>query len=152
MIYLCKTHAIEPPSVTVERWLFIFRSITKALGVDFGRGQPGHVPPIIEKRQCFHQVLPSFSPPRFWLTSLRQWQKRWLVALVYIGCLCYFVHSISAAQGRPSPWDYDAFPPCFRFPSISEKCSDFLENFNNFTLSRKISRLSSAKITDDLFF
>src|SRR6218665_1159348 len=31
-------------------------------GVDF-RGQPGHVPPIIEKRQCFHQLfIRSFIP------------------------------------------------------------------------------------------
>ena len=42
------------------------------------------------------------------------------------------------------PLDHDAFPPCFRFPPISDKFSDFLKNFDNFTFSRKISWLSSA--------
>src|SRR6218665_1147552 len=43
------------------------------------------------------------------------------------------------------------FPLCFRFPPISETFSDFLTFFYNFTFSRKISSLSSAKISD-LFF
>src|SRR6218665_2271874 len=43
------------------------------------------------------------------------------------------------------------FPPCFRFPPIFEKISDSVENFPNFTFSRKISRFSSAKISHDLF-
>src|SRR6218665_570483 len=43
------------------------------------------------------------------------------------------------------------FPLCFRFPPISEKFSDFLTIFYNFTFSRKISSLSSANISDDLF-
>src|SRR6218665_1267976 len=43
------------------------------------------------------------------------------------------------------------FPPVSDFPPISEKFSDFLKFFYNFTFSRKISSLSSAKISDDLF-
>src|SRR6218665_2487719 len=39
------------------------------------------------------------------------------------------------------------FPTCFRFPPIFEKFSDSVENFQNFTFSRKIS----AKISDDHF-
>src|SRR6218665_2587636 len=42
------------------------------------------------------------------------------------------------------------YPPCFRFPPIFEKFSDSVENFTNFTFSRKISRFSSAEISDDL--
>jgi len=46
------------------------------IGVDLG-GQPGHVPPIIEKRPCIHHFLPPIAPPILWfahpifLTSLR---------------------------------------------------------------------------------
>ena len=54
-------------------------------------------------------------------------------------------------QRRPSPWDHDAFLPCFRLPPIYEKFSDSDENFNNLTFSRKISWFSSAEISDDLF-
>src|SRR6218665_2851000 len=43
------------------------------------------------------------------------------------------------------------FPPVSDFPPISEKFSDFLKNLKNFTFSRKISSLSSAKISDDFF-
>src|SRR6218665_3294460 len=43
--------------------------------------------------------------------------------------------------------------PCFRFPpAIFDKFSDSVENFQHFTFSRKISRFSSAKFSDDLFF
>ena len=60
---------------------------------------------------------------------------------------------LSWCQGRPSPWDHDAFPPLFQIsPSIFKKCSDSVENFLNFTFSRKISLFPSAKICDDLFF
>ena len=60
---------------------------------------------------------------------------------------------IRHCQGRPSLWDHDAFSPLFQiFPPISEKFSDFLKFFYNFTFSRKISWLSSAKFSDDLFF
>ena len=45
------------------------------------------------------------------------------------------------------------FPPCFRFsPLFQKNFSDFLKNFNNLTFSRKISWLSAAKISDDLFY
>ena len=44
------------------------------------------------------------------------------------------------------------FPPVSDFPLFSKKNSDSVENFQNFTFSRKISRFSSAKISDDLFF
>src|SRR6218665_2241411 len=37
------------------------------------------------------------------------------------------------------------------FPPIFEKCSDSVLNFRTCTLSRKISRFSSARISDDLF-
>src|SRR6218665_2212822 len=43
------------------------------------------------------------------------------------------------------------FPPVSDFPPIFEKCSDSVENFQNVTFSRKMSRFSSAKISDDLF-
>src|SRR6218665_1751669 len=43
------------------------------------------------------------------------------------------------------------FPLCFRFPSYFLKFSDSVENFQNFAFSRKISRFSSAKMSD-LFF
>ena len=42
------------------------------------------------------------------------------------------------------------FPPCFRFPPISEKFSDFLKFFYNFT--QKISWLSSTTILLMTFF
>src|SRR6218665_3975722 len=44
------------------------------------------------------------------------------------------------------------FPSLFQIsPHIFEKFSDSEENFQNFTFSRKISRFSSEKISDDLF-
>ena len=55
-------------------------------------------------------------------------------------------------RGVHSPWDHDAFPPCFRFPPIFEKLLDSVENFPNCTFSRQIFRFSSAKISDDFFF
>src|SRR6218665_3680047 len=55
-------------------------------------------------------------------------------------------------QGRPSPSETIMhFPPVSDFPPISEKFSDFLKFFYNFTFSKKISSLPSAKISDDLF-
>ena len=53
-------------------------------------------------------------------------------------------------QGRPSPWDHDAFPPCFRFPLFSKNFQTE-ESFQNFTFSRQISWFSSTEISDDLF-
>src|SRR6218665_476131 len=44
------------------------------------------------------------------------------------------------------------FPPVSDFPPVSEKFLDFQKNVKNVTFSRKISRLSSAEISDDLFF
>src|SRR6218665_719947 len=44
------------------------------------------------------------------------------------------------------------FPLCFRFPPYFRKIFGLSENFYNFTFSRKISSLSSAKISDDFFF
>ena len=44
------------------------------------------------------------------------------------------------------------FLPVSDFPLIFETFSDFVENFLNFTFSRKISSLTSAKISDDPFF
>src|SRR6218665_4031973 len=44
------------------------------------------------------------------------------------------------------------FPPVSDSPTIFEKFSDSVENFQNVTFSRKISQFSSAKISDDLFF
>src|SRR6218665_645890 len=43
------------------------------------------------------------------------------------------------------------FPHCFRFPPIFQKFSEAVENFLNLTFSRKNSRFSSAKISDELF-
>src|SRR6218665_158992 len=63
-------------------------SISMSIGVDFG-GQPGHVPPIIEKHPCIYHFLPPF-PPIFWfahpifLTSLRQWPCHQSVSSVVI--------------------------------------------------------------------
>src|SRR6218665_2308644 len=42
-------------------------------------------------------------------------------------------------------------PPVSDFPPIFDKFSDSVENVQNFTFSRQISRFSSAKISDDLF-
>jgi len=41
-------------------------------------------------------------------------------------------------------------PSVSDFPSVSEKISDSVENFRNFTFSRKFFRFSSAKISDDV--
>src|SRR6218665_893367 len=56
-----------------------------------------------------------------------------------------------AVRGLPPPRDHDAFPPCFRFPPYFRKIFGLSEFFYNFTFSRKISSLSSAKISDDFF-
>jgi len=53
-------------------------------------------------------------------------------------------------QGRPSPLRSRCISPCFRFPLFSKKFQT-VENVKNFTSSWKISRFSSAKISDDLF-
>ena len=45
-----------------------------------------------------------------------------------------------------------AFPSVSDFHPISEKVFKLMENFHNFTVSEEISRFSSAKISDDLFF
>jgi len=42
------------------------------------------------------------------------------------------------------------FPSVSDFPPIFQKCSDSVGNFQNFTFSRKISFISSPKISDDL--
>src|SRR6218665_1947404 len=44
------------------------------------------------------------------------------------------------------------FPLCFRFPPYFRKIFGLSENFYNFTFSRKISSLSSPKISDVFFF
>src|SRR6218665_2621504 len=54
-------------------------------------------------------------------------------------------------QGRPSPEATMHFlPPVSDFPLFPKKISDSVKNFPNFTFSRKISRFSSAKISDIL--
>jgi len=60
--------------------------------------------------------------------------------------VCVYVHT-----GASIPLRQWWFPPCFRFPPVSEKFSNSVENFPNFTSSRKIFWFSSAKISDDLF-
>src|SRR6218665_2231836 len=56
-------------------------------------------------------------------------------------------------RGVHPPRGHGAFPPPVSdFPPISEKFSDFLKIFYNLTFSRKISWLSSGKISDDFFF
>src|SRR6218665_1006274 len=53
-------------------------------------------------------------------------------------------------QRRPSPSEAMMhFPPILDIPHIFKKFSDSVENFQNFTFSRKISRFSPAKISDD---
>ena len=64
-----------------------------------------------------------------------------------LNSLCLTVTFI-VSGGALRPW---CISPRFRFPPISEKCSDFLKILYNFTFSRKISWLSSTKISDDLF-
>jgi len=60
--------------------------------------------------------------------------------------ICYLLNSHSLIQqGRPSPWGNDAFPP-FQISPFPKKFSDSVENFHNFTFSKKISRFPSAKI------
>jgi len=66
--------------------------------------------------------------------------------------VCSEFESHLCNQGHPSPLrPWCISPPVSDFPPISEKFSDFLKNFNNLTFSRKISWLSAAKISDDLF-
>src|SRR6218665_2404065 len=43
------------------------------------------------------------------------------------------------------------FPPVSDFPTIFDKISASVENFQNVIFSRKSFRFSSAKISDDLF-
>ena len=57
----------------------------------------------------------------------------------------------SVSRGVHPPWGHDAFPPVSDFPLIFKKFSNSVENFPNFTLSRKNFRFSSAKISYDLF-
>src|SRR6218665_3323897 len=59
-------------------------------------------------------------------------------------------HLVEAGASIP-PETMMHFPPVSDFPPISENFSDFLKFFYNFTFSRKMSLLSSAKISDDLF-
>ena len=54
-------------------------------------------------------------------------------------------------HGRPSPLRQWRISSCFRFP-LFLNFFDSVENFPNFTFSRKIFRFSSAKISDDIFF
>ena len=60
--------------------------------------------------------------------------------------------SSSSSQRRPFPLRQWCIPLCFRFPPVSKKCSDSVENFPSFTFSRKCFWFSSAKISDDPFF
>jgi len=54
-------------------------------------------------------------------------------------------------QGRPSPLEAMMYlPPVSDFPPLSRNFQT-LENLENFTFSRQISRFSSAKISYDLF-
>src|SRR6218665_884704 len=61
-----------------EIWILILETKSGSkIGVDFW-GQPGHVPPIIEKRPGIYQLLPHFSHKNvgllsIFLTSLCQW-------------------------------------------------------------------------------
>src|SRR6218665_929064 len=55
------------------------------------------------------------------------------------------------ARGVHPPEAMMHFPTLFQIPPIFEKFSDSVENFRNFTFSRKISPFSSAKISDDHF-
>ena len=71
--------------------------------------------------------------------------------------ICFFFISswswqTACSQGRPSPWDHDAFPPFQISPLFSKNFLTLKKNFHNFTFSRQISWFSSAEISDDLFF
>jgi len=58
---------------------------------------------------------------------------------------------VFSIQGRPSPLRPWCFSPLVSdFPLFSKNVQT-LENFQNFTFSRKISPFSSTKISDDLF-
>ena len=48
-------------------------------------------------------------------------------------------------------WGNDAFPSCLRFPPNSEKNSDSLENFNNFTFSTKFFDFHPSKFLMTFF-
>ena len=56
-----------------------------------------------------------------------------------------------AQTGASIPPEAMVHFPLFQIPPIFEKFSDSVENFQNFSFSREISRISSAKISDDLF-
>jgi len=59
-----------------------------------------------------------------------------------------------AARGVHPPWGNDVhiFPPCFRFPPISEKFFRLRGKFPQIDLFPKMFRFSSAKISADLLF
>ena len=63
------------------------------------------------------------------------------------------IHLLNVIGPRASfPPEATTHVPLFQTPPISEKNSDFVKIFQNLTFSRKISRFSSAEISDDLFF
>jgi len=68
---------------------------------------------------------------------------------------CRKIHELSIiissiVRGVHPPWGHDVFP-LFQIPPIFETFSESVQNFPNFTSSRKIVPFSSAKISDDFF-
>ena len=59
---------------------------------------------------------------------------------------------MTSASGASIPWGNDAFPSVSDFPLFPKHFSDSVINVRYFTFSNKISKCSSAKISDDLNF
>ena len=63
-----------------------------------------------------------------------------------------YVHNLLKTAGASTPSEAMMhFPPCLRFPPYFREIFRLCGKCSNFTFSRKISRFSSAKISDDLF-
>src|SRR6218665_2691766 len=62
---------------------------------------------------------------------------------------CFFLFCL-LCTGASIPSEAMMHSPCFRFPPYFRKNVQILKFFHNFTFFRKISRFSSAKISDYL--
>ena len=72
------------------------------------RGQPGHVPSIIEKCPCIYHFLPPFAPPYFGLPTQYLWQvyaSAWNLSYYRPTCKTHMGHVWSSYYGfQQCPW------------------------------------------------
>ena len=85
-----------------------------------------------------------FVTPHFGSPTICHWNE------VKVPCRNKTIDDLSRSGASILPEATMHFP-LFLIPPISENLSDSVENYPNFTFSRKIFRFSSAKISDDLF-